>query len=67
MIGVPPRKLHLEKNKRQIYVNLGIVWIKSAKYFLFQLYFRYPKSARVVQPDVLHMFNSSQMWFFKKP
>ncbi len=40
---------------------------KIGKIFVIKLYFRYPKSGKVVKSGALHTFNSSQLWFLKKP
>ncbi len=40
---------------------------KIGKRFVIKLYFRYPKSGKVVKSGALHTFNSSQLWFLKKP
>ncbi len=40
---------------------------KIGKIFVIKLYFRYPKSGKVVKSGVLHIFNSSQVQFLKKP
>ncbi len=48
----------MKKKRSSICSKLNLE--KIGKIFDIKLYFRYPKSAKVVKLGVLHMFNSSQ-------